>query len=318
MNEVGTTSSYRRGLLIKVLAHRFPAFSVSELRTLLIDDPDWVEINSQSCTREFPRSIVVLALRMEENVENSDNAGHHNERKRSSDNNAFAKFVPFSPPLGHDTESLEAKFGGDHEHGHKRLKSNSQVHLLETTTANTFSLSSHLPNKNIDTNETPNFPSPSTSIKHSANTGTSPQSIGSKSSRIGYVENDGKIGKTISDSCYWNHQNQCELETVMSMAAEELSKRPKTGGIYKAIVDQRECTVKRLKDLSNKEPTIDVGVEMADAVHLLKLMNLSSNEIDMAGQKGHKGAMLLLQAEILFKKGQELIVDCQNLLRDAL
>lgn len=102
------------------------------------------------------------------------------------------------------------------------------------------------------------------------------------------------------------------------MAAEELSRRPKTGGIYKEIANQRECTVKRLKDLSNKEPTIDVGLEMADAAHLLKLMSFSSNEIEMAGQKGHKGAKLLLQAEILRKKGQELIAECQNLLQNAL
>jgi len=105
---------------------------------------------------------------------------------------------------------------------------------------------------------------------------------------------------------------------MISMAAEELSRRPKTGGIYKEIANQRECTVKRLKDLSNKEPTIDVGLEMADAAHLLKLMSFSSNEIEMAGQKGHKGAKLLLQAEILRKKGQELIAECQNLLQNAL
>ncbi|KAG5009973.1 hypothetical protein AAZX31_07G138200 [Glycine max] len=250
-------------------------------------------------------------------MEDSATTGHHNERKRSCDNNAFAKFVPFSPPLEHDTESIEAKFGGHHDHGQKRLKPNSQAPLLETTT--NFSPSSHLPNQNIDTKETPDFPSPSTSFKHSDNVGPSPQSIGSKSSHIEYVENDGKISKTVSDSCNWKEdQNQSELESMISMAAEELSRRPKTGGIYKEIANQRECTVKRLKDLSNKEPTIDVGLEMADAAHLLKLMSFSSNEIEMAGQKGHKGAKLLLQAEILRKKGQELIAECQNLLQNAL
>jgi len=119
--------------------------------------------------------------------------------------------------------------------------------------------------------------------------------------------------------CNWKEdQNQSELESVVSMAAEELSRRPRTGGIYKAIACQRESTVKRLKDLSNKEPTVDVGLEMADAAHLLKLMSFSSSEIVMAGQKGHKGAMLLIQAEILRKKGHELIAECQNLLQDAL
>jgi len=119
--------------------------------------------------------------------------------------------------------------------------------------------------------------------------------------------------------CNWKEdQNQSELESVMSMVAEELSRRPRTGGIYKAIASQRECTMKRLKDLSNKEATIDVGLEMGDAAHLLKLMSFSSSEIEMAGQKGRKGAMLLIQAEILRKKGQELIAECQNLLQDAL
>lgn len=249
-------------------------------------------------------------------MEDSASASHHNERKRSCDNNAFAKFLPFSPPLEQGTESFEAKFGDDH--CHKRFKPNSQATLSETTTTTTTNFSSHLPKQNIDTKETLNFSSPSTSIKHSAHSGPSPQSIGSsKSSFIESVEIDGKIGKTVTES-YWNDQNQSELESVMSMASEELSKRPKTGGIYKAIACQRECTVKRLKDLSNKEPTIDVGLEMADVAHLLKLMSFSSNEIEMAGQKAHKGSMLLLQAEILHKKGQEYIAESQNLLRDTL
>ncbi|KAK7294667.1 hypothetical protein RJT34_17557 [Clitoria ternatea] len=249
-------------------------------------------------------------------MEDSATAGRQNERKRSSDNNAFAKFVPFPPPLEHDTESQEAKFGSHHDHGHKRLKTNSEASLSETST-NTFT-SSNL-KQNIDTKETAGFSSPSTSIMHSTNAGSSPQSIGSKSSLIENVENDGKVSKTASANCYWKEdQNQSELESVMSMAAEELSKRPKTGGIYNTIAGHRECTVKRLKDLSNKEPTIDVGVEMADAAYLLKLMSFSSNEIEMAGQKGHKGATLLLQAEILCKKGLELIAECQNLMRSTL
>ncbi|XP_027927185.1 uncharacterized protein LOC114184132 isoform X1 [Vigna unguiculata] len=251
-------------------------------------------------------------------MEDSTSGGHHNERKRSSDSNAFAKFLPFSPPLEDDPESHEAKFGGHHDHGHKRFKPNSQAPLLETTTPN-LTPSSHLPKQNIDTKETLDFSSPSTSIRHSTSTGPSPQSIGSKSSFIEYVENAGKICRTVSDSCNWKEdQNQSELESVMSMVAEELSRRPRTGGIYKAIASQRECTMKRLKDLSNKEATIDVGLEMGDAAHLLKLMSFSSSEIEMAGQKGRKGAMLLIQAEILRKKGQELIAECQNLLQDAL
>ncbi|BAT84141.1 uncharacterized protein HKW66_Vig0116090 [Vigna angularis] len=251
-------------------------------------------------------------------MEDSISGGHHNERKRSSDSNAFAKFLPFSPPLEDDPESHEAKFGDHHDHGHKRFKPNSQAPFLKTTTTD-LTPSSHLPKQNIDTKETLDFSSPSTSIRHSTTGGPSPQSIGSKSSLTEYVENDGKICRTVSDSCNGKEdKNQSELETVMSMATEELSRRPRTGGIYKAIASQRECTVKRLKDLSNKEITIDVGLEMGDGAHLLKLMSFSSSEIEMAGQKGRKGAMLLIQAEILRKKGQELIAECQNLLQDAL
>ncbi|KAL2337022.1 hypothetical protein Fmac_011468 [Flemingia macrophylla] len=276
------------------------------------------EFVASKTRKELPKSIVVLAAIVGDIMEDSATAGHQKERKRSSDNNAFAKFVPFSPPLGHDPESQEAKFGcHHHDHGHKRLKPNSEAPLLETTT--TFSSSSHLPKQNISAMETLDFSSPSTSIKHSATCGPSPQSIDSKSSHIEYVKNDGKAGKTDSDSCYWKEvKNQTELESVVLMAAEELSKRPKTGGIYKTIACQRECIVKRLKDLSNKEPSIDVGLEMADAALLLKLMNFSSNDFQMAGEKGHKGAMLLLQAEVLQKKGQELISECQNLLRNTL
>lgn len=254
-------------------------------------------------------------------MEESASAGYQNQRKRSSDNNAFAKFVPFSPPLGHHPESPdEANPGGHHDHSHKRLKPNSEATFSETTT--NFSTSSPLPKQNIGTSGVLNSSSPSTSIKnsgYSANSGPSPQSIGSKSSNIEYEKNDGKIGKTISPChCHWK-EDESEMESVVSiLAAEELSKRPKTGGIYKAIAGHRDCTVKRLKDLSKKEPTIDVGLEMADAAYLLKLMSFSTNEIDMAGQKGHKGAMLLLQAEILRKKGHELIAECQNLLRDTL
>ncbi|XP_061347731.1 uncharacterized protein LOC133293209 [Gastrolobium bilobum] len=248
-------------------------------------------------------------------MEDSPNPGHQNQRKRSSDNNAFAKFVPFSPPSEHHTESIEASPGGHHDHGHKRLKPNSEAPLSETTP--NFSASPIL-KQNIGTREALDFSSPCTFIKHSANSGPSPLSIGSKSSGIDYEENDGKVGTTVSASqCHWK-EDQIEMESVMSMAAEELSKRPKTGGIYKAIAGQRDCTVKRLKDLSNMETTIDVGLEMADAAHLLELMSFSTNEIEMAGKNGHKGAMLLLQAEILRKKGQELIAEGQNLLRDTL
>lgn len=133
-------------------------------------------------------------------MEESASTGHQSQRKRSSYNNAFAKFVPISPPLGHHHPKSpdEANPGGHHDHSHKRLKPNSEATFSETTT--NFFISSPLPKQNIGTSGALDYSSPSTSIKHSASSGPSPQSIGSKSSQIEYVKNDEKVGKTISPS----------------------------------------------------------------------------------------------------------------------
>ncbi|KAE9592012.1 hypothetical protein Lal_00038391 [Lupinus albus] len=242
-------------------------------------------------------------------MEESSNVVHQRQRKRSNDNNAFAKFVQFSPTLEDESYDKVDNF-------HKRLKPNSESLFSETTT--NLSTSFPFPKQNIHINEALHFSSPSSSLKLSGNCGPSPQSIATNSSHFDYVTNDGKLGKTISTShCQWK-EDESEMESVVYMAAEVLSKRPKTGGIYTTIAAHRDCVVKRLKDLANNDPTIDVGLEMADAAHLLKLMSFSTNEIEMAGQKGHKGAMLLIQAEILHNKGQELIAECQNLIKDTL
>lgn len=116
----------------------------------------------------------------------------------------------------------------------------------------------------------------------------------------------------------WKDDDQIDMGSLGSLAAEQLSKRPKVGEIYQAIRVHQESTVKRLKDLCIKEPTIDVGIEMADAASLLRLMSFSTNEIEIAGEKALKGAMLLLQAEILRNEGQKLLSECQDFFRDAL
>ncbi|CAL0304442.1 unnamed protein product [Lupinus luteus] len=247
-------------------------------------------------------------------VNQSNIAVNQSQRKRNNDDNAFAIFVPFSPTLEHVHESYD-----DVDHGHKRFKPNSEPLFSETTTTTNLSTSFPSPKQNIGMNEAPHFSSPSSSLKLSGNSsGPSPQSIASNSPHMEYVKNEGKLGKTISTShCQWK-EDESEMESMVSMAAEELSKRPKTGGIYRTIAVQRDSVVKRLKDLANKDSTIDVGLEMADAAHLLKLMRFTTNEIEMAGQKGHKGAMLLIQAEILHNKGQKLIAECQNSIKDTL
>lgn len=178
-------------------SHALFSTSFFYIYKLITDFCDWTLL-PQKQEKNFRNPFVVLAASLGEIMEDSTSAAPHNERKRSSDSNAFAKFLPFSPPLEHDPESHEAQFGGPNDHGHKRLKPNSQAPFLETTTT-TLTPSSHLPEQNIDTKQRFDFSSPSTSIKRSASSGPSPQSIGSKSSLIEYVENDAKICRTVSD-----------------------------------------------------------------------------------------------------------------------
>ncbi|XP_054781629.1 uncharacterized protein LOC129288856 isoform X2 [Prosopis cineraria] len=231
------------------------------------------------------------------------------QRKRSSsDNNAFAKFVPLASPLGDDGGSQEANPEAEgHENGHKRLKPNPLSEFAYTSSCSSPPLLQETIGR-----ENQQFSPPSTVIsKHSADTGPSPSSMSSKS-RTDLEMLDAKSSQTLSS-------DRIELGSIGLMAAEQLSKRPKIGGVYQAIRVHRERTVKRLKELCNEEPTIDVGIEMADAASLLKLMSSSTDEIiESAGQKAHRGASLLLQAEILRKNGLQLLSESQNSFRDIL
>ncbi|MED6167960.1 hypothetical protein PIB30_007631 [Stylosanthes scabra] len=101
-----------------------------------------------------------------------------------------------------------------------------------------------------------------------------------------------------------------DLKSMGLKAAEELSKRPKKGQIYAAVQADVESINARLKNLSWSlgEPTsIDEGLEIADAASLLKLLDKSNGDIDMAGDLAQKGALLMVQAQIMLKKGQELL-----------
>ncbi|XP_028764345.1 uncharacterized protein LOC114722473 isoform X3 [Neltuma alba] len=230
------------------------------------------------------------------------------QRKRSSsDNNAFAKFVPLASPLGDDGASQEANLEAEgHDNGRKRLKPNSPSEFAYISSSSSSPLL-----KQSMAQDNQQFSSPSTMSKHSTDTRPSPSSIASKSN-IAFEALDTKSSQDLS-------ADRFELGPTGSMAAEQLSKRPKSGGIYEAIRVHRESTLKRLRELCNEEPTIDVGIEMADVASLLKLMSSSTDEIiESAGQKAHRGALLLLQAEILRKNGLQLLSESQNSFKDIL
>ncbi|RDX80101.1 hypothetical protein CR513_39380, partial [Mucuna pruriens] len=100
-------------------------------------------------------------------------------------------------------------------------------------------------------------------------------------------------------------------------AAEELSKRPKKGEIYNEITANVKSIEKRLKYLSDNFQlfSIDQAIEIADAAYLLKLLRKPNDEIEMAGQMAHRGALLMLQADMLSKKGKELLEKSKNKLK---
>ncbi|XP_015950408.1 uncharacterized protein LOC107475294 isoform X1 [Arachis duranensis] len=101
-----------------------------------------------------------------------------------------------------------------------------------------------------------------------------------------------------------------DLKSMGLQAAEELSKRPKNGQIYASVKADFESINARLKNLSlslGEPSSIDEGIEIADAASLLKLLDKSNREIDMAGEMAQKGVLLMVHAQIMLKKGQELL-----------
>ena len=107
-------------------------------------------------------------------------------------------------------------------------------------------------------------------------------------------------------------QNGVDLKSMGLKAAEELSKRPKKGQIYAAVTADVGSINARLKHLSlsvslGEASSIDEGLEIADAASLLKLLDRSTPEIEMAGQMAQSGALLMVQAQMMIRKGQELL-----------
>ncbi|KAK7286896.1 hypothetical protein RJT34_22239 [Clitoria ternatea] len=89
----------------------------------------------------------------------------------------------------------------------------------------------------------------------------------------------------------------------------KLSKRPKNGEIYNQVEANVKSIEKRLKYLTENFETlsIDMAMEIADAAYLLRLLRKPNLEIEMAGEMAHRGALLILQADMLSNKGHELL-----------
>ncbi|RDX60747.1 hypothetical protein CR513_61085, partial [Mucuna pruriens] len=104
-------------------------------------------------------------------------------------------------------------------------------------------------------------------------------------------------------------QNGIDMKSLSLKTAEELSKRPKNGDIYNEIAANVKRIERRLKYLSEISElfSIDAAIEIADAAYLLRLLRKPNDEIEMAGQMAHRGALLMLQADMIYKKGMELL-----------
>ncbi|KAK9271964.1 hypothetical protein L1049_002331 [Liquidambar formosana] len=83
-------------------------------------------------------------------------------------------------------------------------------------------------------------------------------------------------------------------------------------GISEEALDELEfillpVLLKRLKELSETSPPTDeVGLEIADSVHLLMLLNSSNPKFDMAAKKARGGAKLLQEGVSLLIEGLDL------------
>ncbi|KAL5072868.1 hypothetical protein RYX36_011852 [Vicia faba] len=102
---------------------------------------------------------------------------------------------------------------------------------------------------------------------------------------------------------------EIELKSLSLNAEDELSNRHKTGGIYHEVSANFRSIKKRLKHLSKNHETfsIDEAVEISDAAFLLKLSKKPEREIQLAGKMAHRGALLMLEADMLKEKGRELL-----------
>ncbi|CAJ1949056.1 unnamed protein product [Sphenostylis stenocarpa] len=111
-----------------------------------------------------------------------------------------------------------------------------------------------------------------------------------------------------------------DMKPLRLNAAEKVSTLPKIGEIYSEVKADVKNIEKRLKCLSEKLEMLSINEanEIADAVILLKFLKKSNPEIEMAGQMAHKGVLLMLQAEVLSKKGKELLEQSKNKIKSTM
>lgn len=110
-----------------------------------------------------------------------------------------------------------------------------------------------------------------------------------------------------------------EFKSLSLEAEDELFNRPKNGVIYDEVSANLRRIKKRLKHLSknNRPFSIDEAIEILDAAFLLKILRKPKPEIEMAGEMARRGALLMLQADLLKEKGRELLVQSKHRLRMA-
>ncbi|KAL9303203.1 hypothetical protein ACSQ67_020466 [Phaseolus vulgaris] len=137
------------------------------------------------------------------------------------------------------------------------------------------------------------------------------------SQKISASCNQTKVTKLLLPDEQILEENEIETKALSLRAAEELSKAPKIGEIYNEVEADVKNIEKRLKYLSQKLQMLSINEanEIADAAYLLRLLRKPNNEIEMAGQMAHRGALLMLQAEMLSSKGKELLEQSKNKLK---
>lgn len=85
--------------------------------------------------------------------------------------------------------------------------------------------------------------------------------------------------------------------------------RPRIGAIYEKLKVHEQPTRERLKELSKKDPTFHVGREIADSVHVLKIISSAKPVyIDIAGEKADRGATLLQEGKKLVAEAQQYLL----------
>ena len=75
-----------------------------------------------------------------------------------------------------------------------------------------------------------------------------------------------------------------------------MPKRPSSGGIYGSLEVLKQPIIARLEELTSMDPTVEVGMEIADSVYLLNLINSANPEMRRAGLQAARGVKQLQNA----------------------